>query len=157
MKRRYVAPIVIPVAAALLGVAYVAFGVDVEALCAAHDQRFLDETFAGKRTVIDIEKVQRALRRFHKGEPPCAIYDDGAKVESAEVETILGELAAAGLLEKTLGTSSIWMRWGREDERRRHGPVTDDEILTQWRLTSTRWETLVSFLASGRMVQGDSR
>jgi hypothetical protein len=151
MKRRNVIAGLVLLAAAVAAFgAYVAFGVDVEAVRVAHDQRFLDDVFAGKRNADDLAK---ALRPFHKGEPPCAHYAEGKKVDEDEIETIRRELGAAGVADKARATSSIWWRWGHDDERRRHGPVTDEEILTQWRLTATTWESVVAFFASGKLVK----
>lgn len=115
-----------------------------------HDERVLDEVLTGRRGAYPDPS---AMLRFHKGEPPCAAYGGIADVGDAERAEIRAELSRAGLLGRVEHTGLILWRWGHEDERERHGPITDDELLASWNATANVHERIVAALASGRLAK----
>lgn len=71
-----------------------------------------------------------AAARFHKGEGVCLRYAEAATLSTeAQDEAALDALQEAALLENLEEVKALLHRWSEEDERRRHGPQSDEELL----------------------------
>jgi len=94
------------------------------------------------RTVVtDVELARRA--KWHQGEPPCFAYS----IQRPSAETIGGivdAMAAAGVVQPARATFPLWSFWAQQDERRRHGPETDEELLDFYRYFGWRTHFLIA-------------
>jgi hypothetical protein len=131
------------VAAALLFVAYARFGVDYGALVAAHDANLREALISHS---VNVENLSAKLARFHKGPPPCE-YAPMQEVPQEEVDVIARELRGAKMLGRAAELSPLFFRWGKDDEDRRHGPRSDDEVLTAWNATGSLYDRAVAAIA----------
>jgi hypothetical protein len=154
MKRGVRFGIVIGVAAGLIVFAlfgaWVRIALDAEALRKSHDERVLGGMLAG---TIDTVALQKKLLPFHKGAPPCAIYAEPVSPTDEELAQIVRDLRGAGLLLRIRELVTVFWLWGHTDEQRRHGPVTDEEILTSWNATGTGYEQAVAFFAGHAIAE----
>jgi hypothetical protein len=123
--------------------------VDLDALRDAHAARFLDDAFAGK---VDLDGYQQRMLHFHKGTPPCASYGPKVTPSDQELAAIERDLRGANLLVRVRESSSLFYKWGRADEERRHGPRTDEELLAAWNETATPYERAIAFFAGAALA-----
>ncbi len=124
-------------------VAYARFGVDYGALVASHDERLLGELMTHS---VNVELISSKLARFHKGPPPCE-YAPMQDVPQDEVDVIERELRGAKMLTRARELSSLFYKWGKDDEARRHGSRTDEEVLTAWTATGSLYDRAVAGVA----------
>ncbi len=129
--------------AALGFVAYARFGVDYTALVTAHDEQLLQQLMSHS---VNVELVSSRVARFHKGTPPCE-YAPMQEVPQEEVDVIERELRGAKMLGRARELSSLFYKWGKDDEARRHGPRTDDEVLMAWNATGSLYDRAVATVA----------
>lgn len=122
---------------------------DVDSLRREHDKRVLDQLLSDRLVPADL---QRRLAHFHRGDPPCAVYSENSDTSEEEVQSIRRELTSSGLLGKVREASSVLWRWGDEDEKWRHGPITDDEIVASWNETANAFERVVAMVAPSKLA-----
>jgi hypothetical protein len=99
-----------------------------------------DQTRA-QTVVTEAELARRA--KWHQGEPPCFVYSD----QRQSIETIapiVDEMEAAGVLQQARATFPLWSHWAQQDERRRHGPEPDEELLDFYRYFGWRTHFLIA-------------
>lgn len=130
-------------ALALGFVAYARFGVDYAALVAAHDEQLLEKLLSHS---VNVELVSSRVSRFHKGTPPCE-FAPMQEVPQEEVDVIERELRGAKLLGRARELSALFYKWGKDDEARRHGPRSDEEVLMAWSATGSLHDRAVASVA----------
>ena len=131
-------------AAALGFIAYARFGVDYTALVQAHDEHLLEQLMSH---AVNVELLSTKVARFHKGTPPCE-FGPMQEVPQEEVNVIERELRGARMLGRARELSSLFYKWGKEDESRRHGPRTDAEVLLAWDATGSLYDRAVAGVAA---------
>jgi len=91
--------------------------------------------------VTEAEVARRA--KWHQGEPPCFVYSI-ERPSAEKIGAIVDEMAAAGILAQARATFPLWSYWARQDERRRHGPESDEELLDFYRYFGWRTHFLIA-------------
>jgi hypothetical protein len=99
------------------------------------------EQVRAQTVVTEAEVARRA--KWHQGEPPCFVYSSVRPTAEAAAQ-IVDEMAVAGVLQQARATFPLWSYWAQQDERRRHGPGTDDELLDFYRYFGWRTHFLIA-------------
>jgi hypothetical protein len=140
----------IAIVAVVIFAVYARTAVDLKALAKTHDERLLDDAFAGR---LDMDAFQKKMVHFHKGTPPCLSYGPNVAPSDEEIAAIERDLRGAGLLGRARQSTSLFYRWGHDDEERRHGARTDEEIVAAWNQTANGYERGVALFARAELVK----
>jgi hypothetical protein len=131
------------VVAVIAFIAHARLGVDYAALVDAHDEKLLESLMSH---AVNVELISGKIARFHKGPPPCE-YGPMQEVPQEELDVIERDLRGSHMLSRTSELSSLFYKWGKNDEARRHGPRTDEEVLLAWNDTGSLYERAVAAVA----------
>ncbi len=110
--------------------AFALLGLSLRATALFDSAKFVQAHQTMQRSRIMNEQVQvdAGLARHHRGEAPCFLYSAPA-VSSAELGTIVNELAASDALHLFIENTALVGLWSASDERARHGALADEEAL----------------------------
>jgi hypothetical protein len=104
-------------------------------------ERLRADQVRDQTVVTEAEVARRA--KWHHGDPPCFVYSTGRPTVEA-IAPIVDEMAAVGVLHQARATFPLWSYWAQQDERRRHGPETDEELLDFYRYFGWRTHFLIA-------------
>ena len=91
--------------------------------------------------ITEAELARRA--KWHQGEPPCFVYS-GQRPSPEAIAAVVHEMVTAGVLGQAQATFPLWSYWAQQDERRRHGPEPDEELLEFYRYFGWRTHFLIA-------------